>query len=100
MIDLTMVIKAALALILMLLTYVVFPLLRNKLSQEKFMLMKECARIAVFSAEQLYQGSGRGEEKLEYALNYMKEQGYDIDKDEVRAVIEAWVKDLKLLIQA
>ena len=98
MIDLTEVIKAVFALLIAVLTYVVFPLLRNKLSEEKFALMKEIARTGVYAAEQLYNGSGRGEEKLEYVMNYMKERGYDIDKEEVRTVVESCVKDLKILI--
>ncbi len=100
MIDLTEVIKALFALLIAVLTYVVFPLLKSKLSEEKFALMKEIARTGVYAAEQLYTGSGRGEEKLEYVMNYMKERGYDINKEEVRTVVESCVKDLKILINA
>lgn len=52
-------------------------------------------KTAVYAAEQVI-GSGRGEDKLSYALDYLtNEKGYDPDKDMLRELIEATVYQMQ-----
>ena len=50
--------------------------------------------IAVAAAEQLFAGKGRGAEKLEYALNFLRSRGFDVDLHSLTALVEATVLDL------
>lgn len=51
-------------------------------------------KIAVTAAEQIYTGSGRGEEKKAYVLNWLQEHGITVDAEKLDALIEAAVYDL------
>ena len=51
-------------------------------------------KIAVTAAEQIYRGSGRGEEKKAYVLNWLAEHGITLDEDRIDALIEAAVYEL------
>ena len=46
------------------------------------------------AAEQIYTGSGRGQEKKAYVLNWLREHGVTVDEDKLDAMIEAAVYDL------
>ena len=50
--------------------------------------------IAVTAAEQIFTGSGRGEEKKEYVLKFLEERGFKVDFETLDALIEAAVKKL------
>ncbi|MDR3728166.1 MAG: phage holin, LLH family, partial [Oscillospiraceae bacterium] len=45
-------------------------------------------------AEQIYTGSGRGEEKKAYVLNWLQEHSITVDAEKLDALIEAAVYDL------
>ena len=50
----------------------------------------EAAAVAVEAAEAMY-GRLHGDEKLEYAINALREQGYDVDTKQVKdAIYAAW----------
>lgn len=51
-------------------------------------------KIAVTAAEQIYRGSGRGEEKKAYVLNWLAEHGITLDEERIDALIEAAVYEL------
>ena len=85
--DLTQIIVASLGLIgtviAALIAYHVVPWLKSK-------NLYEAAVIAVNAAEALY-GRYHGEEKLNAALNMLKEKGYKIENaDVINAVKAAW----------
>ena len=50
-------------------------------------------KIAVTAAEQIYRGSGRGEEK-KLVLNWLAEHGITLDEERIDALIEAAVYEL------
>lgn len=52
------------------------------------------ALIGVAAAEQLYVGQGRGEEKKQYVLDFLKQKGFKVDEESVVNAIEAIVKQL------
>lgn len=89
MIDITDIISAALALLAALVSSLLLPLLKSKLSLAKGEQLEKIAEIAVLAAEQLL-GGGRGKEKLQYAKAYLESHGFTADE----AVIEAKVKTL------
>lgn len=87
-IDLTDIIVSVIALLTALVTTFLVPWLKTKLDANKWAKLVDIAGIAVNAAEQLFKGSGRGDEKLTYVLNYLNSQGYDVNDETIRNVIE------------
>lgn len=98
MIDLTPLIQAVIAILATLITVYIIPCLKSKLTERDQEELASWVSIAVTAAEQLYSGSGRGEEKKEYILSFLRTKGYSIDSYElsktVNALIEAAVFEL------
>ena len=88
-IDLTEVIVAIIGLCGALVTGYVLPWLNAKLGTAKMEKLELYVKVAVEAAEQLL-GAGRGEQKLAYVEEYLKEKGIKVD----RTVIEAKVMEL------
>lgn len=92
-IDYTELIQAIIALISVLITTFLIPLLKKKLSAEKLDELKKWVGIAVNAAEQLY-GSKTGQQKKDYVVSFLHSKGIKFDVDEVTAMIEAEVYKL------
>ena len=92
-IDYTEIIQAVLALVSVLITTFLIPLLKKKLSVEKLEELKKWVGIAVTAAEQLY-GSKAGQQKKDYVLSFLLDKGIVFDASEVAAMIEAEVYNL------
>lgn len=92
-IDYTELMQAIIALISVLITTFLVPLLKKKLSAEKLEELKKWVGIAVNAAEQLY-GSKTGQQKKEYVVAFLLSKGIVFDVDEVNAMIEAEVYKL------
>lgn len=92
-IDYTELIQAIIALVSVLITTFLIPLLKKKLSAEKLEELKKWVNIAVNAAEQLY-GSKTGQQKKEYVVAFLLSKGIVFDIDEVNALIEAEVHKL------
>jgi LL-H family phage holin len=97
-IDLMPVVTGVIALVGALLTVFAVPYLKSVLSADKLERLSTWVRVFVQAAEQLFSGSGRGREKLEYVADMLRKKGYTIDVDDttdaVRAMIEAAVLEL------
>ena len=52
-------------------------------------------RIAVTAAEQIYNGTGRGQEKKKYVEDWLKAHGVTVDSEKLDAMIESAVYELK-----
>jgi len=95
MIDLTAILQAVIGVIAVLITVYVIPWLRSKLTAEQQAELAEWVSIAVAAAEQLYSGSGRGDEKKAYVRSFLEAKGYTVDTgsltDSIDALIEAAV---------
>lgn len=76
--DITPIIEAVAALIAALITAFVIPYIKGKTT----------------AAEQIYTGSGRGAEKKEYVIKWLREHGMTVDESKLDALIEAAVYDL------
>ena len=86
--DLTDIIVAAITLLVAVITTFLIPYLRTKVDADNWALLVKIVGVAVNAAEQLFVGSGRGDEKLIYVLDYIKKQGYDVEDETIRAIIE------------
>lgn len=95
MIDLTPVFNAVIALAAALATAFLIPWIRSKTTAEQRDELLIWVDIAVAAAEQIFTGSGRGDEKKEYVLKFLEERGFKVDFETLNMLIESAVKELK-----
>lgn len=95
MVDLTPIISAVLTLIISLVSAFLIPYIKAKTSEEQFNTIKLWVQIAVQAAEMLYVGSGRGEEKKQYVIEFLKSKGFTLNAEEIENLIESAVLELK-----
>ncbi len=91
MIDVTKLVEAALTLIAAIITVLLIPYIKSKLGDAKFNTLERWVKTAVKAAEQIYKGSGRGEEKRQYVLTFLASKGLTIDIEVVEALLESAV---------
>lgn len=89
MIDLTPILEALLGLLAAIITVKVIPWIKAKTTNEQQINIKAAVRTAVFAAEQIY-GAGKGREKLDYAVTYLRNNGYTVDLDEIEATVKKY----------
>ena len=94
MIDLTPIVEAIATLAVAIITALVIPWLKGKIDADKLEEIKLWVTVAVEAAEQLYNGTGRGEEKKAYVVKFLQEKGFTIDPDSLDKLIEAAVFNL------
>lgn len=95
MVDLTPIITAVLTLIFSLITAFLIPYIKTKVSAEQFATIKLWVQVAVQAAEMLYVGSGRGEEKKKYVIEFLNSKGFTLNAEEIENLIESVVLELK-----
>ena len=99
-IDITGIVVAVIGLLGIVITSVVVPLIKSKLTNSQWETIKNYALAGVKAAEIIFNAQGKGEEKLEWVSKYIEAQckahGLKIDMDTVRVAIENAWKDLGL----
>ena len=95
MVDLTQIIVAALSFMLSLVSAFLIPYIKEKVTAEQFATIKLWVKVAVQAAEMLYVGSGRGEEKKKYVVEFLNSKGFTLNTKEIDNLIEAAVLELK-----
>ncbi len=99
-IDITQIVVAVIGLLGIIITSVVVPLIKSKLTNSQWESIKNYALAGVQAAEIIFNAQGKGEEKLEWVTEYIENQckahGIKIDMDTVRVAIENAWKDLGL----
>lgn len=95
MIDLTEIIRAVIALLLALITSYLIPLIRRKADAQKLATLRLWVNIAVTAAEQIFKGTGLGEEKKAYVIEFLQAHGFTVDMEELDNLIESAVHELK-----
>lgn len=99
-IDITQIVVAVIGLLGIIITSVVVPLIKSKMTNSQWESIKNYALAGVKAAEIIFDAQGKGEEKLEWVSNYIETQcksnGIKIDMDTVRVAIENAWKDLGL----
>lgn len=97
--DLTQIMVTLVTLVSAVMTGILFPLIRSKVSAAQWELIKEFAIAGVQAAEILL-GAGNGKEKFEQAKRYIEQQckkyGIKMDADAIQVAIENAWKDLGL----
>ena len=89
--DITPIIEAVAALICAIISAILVPYIRSKTTKEQQNEILQWVKIAVAAAEQLFTGSGRGEEKKAYVLEWLTSHGLRVDEGKLDALIEAAV---------
>lgn len=91
--DFTGIFEIVLSIIAVVVSCFIVPLLKEKLDAEKLERLVKWVKIAVEAAEQLY-GSGAGQQKKEYVVNFLLEKGIVFDANKVATIIESAVYQL------
>ena len=94
MTDITPIIEAVFALLAAIITAVVIPYIKNRTTAQQQAEINAWVRIAVAAAEQVYKGTGRGEEKKAFVLEWLKSHGVTVDMEKLDALIESAVYDM------
>lgn len=92
-IDYTELIQALIALLSAVITGLLIPYLKRKISEQKLEELRKWVAVAVKAAEQLY-GSKAGLQKKEYVVSFLLSKGIVFDVEEVTALIESEVYKL------
>lgn len=94
-IDMTQVTVALIGLIGVVLSTVVVPLLRSKTTAQKWENAMFWVRLAVKSAEQIYDQQGVGEKKKAFVEKFLLEHNIKLDPDQIDVAIEAAVLEIQ-----
>jgi H+/gluconate symporter-like permease len=94
MTDITPIVAIIIALIFAIITIIIAPWIKSRTTSEQLTQIMSWVNIAVLAAEQLFKGVGRGEEKKQYVIDFLKSKGYYIDAEKIEAMIEAEVAKL------
>jgi len=89
------IIEAVFALIAAVVTYALIPYIRSRTTAEQREQITAWVKIAVTAAEQIYTGTGMGQEKKAYVLQWLSERGITVQDREIDAMIESAVYALK-----
>lgn len=92
--DITPIIEAVIALAGVVVSCVLIPYIKSKTTTEQQKEINAWVKIAVSAAEQIYVGSGRGEEKKAYVIQWLRDRGITVDEAKLDALIEAAVYEL------
>lgn len=94
MTDITTIIEAVFALVAAVITAIIIPYIKSKTTANQQEQINTWVKIAVTAAEQIYVGSGRGEEKKAYVINWLKNHSITLDESKLDALIESAVYEL------
>ena len=92
--DITPIVEAVAAALCAVVTCVLVPYIKSKTTAEQQKEINAWVKIAVSAADQIYVGSGRGEEKKAYVLEWLRAHGVTVDDEKLDAMIEAAVYEL------
>lgn len=92
--DITPIVEAVAAALCAVVTCVLVPYIKSKTTAKQQKEINAWVKIAVSAAEQIYVGSGRGEEKKAYVLEWLRAHGVTVDDEKLDAMIEAAVYEL------
>ena len=94
MFDITPIVEALVLLIAAIITAIIIPYIKSKTTAQQQTEIIAWVKIAVSAAEQIFVGSGRGEEKKEYVIGWLLDHNIKIDETKLDAMIEAAVHSL------
>ena len=98
MIDLTPIIQAIIALLAAIVTYKVIPWLKARTTNEQQSMIRAAISTAIFAAEQIY-GAGAGAEKMDFAIEYLRKKGFDVDRVEIEAAVGEYINNFPAIVE-
>lgn len=93
--NITLLLKLILLLVAAVYTYVLVPFIKAKTTDSQLESLKSFVRVGVRAAEMMYKEHGMGELKKKYVLSYLQDLGYEVNLEEIDAIIEGAVFELK-----
>ena len=93
--DYTKIIEAIITLLVAVITAFVIPYIKSKLSADELAEIMKWVKIAVQAAEMIYKESGMGKEKKKFVEDFLTEHGIKVDIEQLDALIESAVLELK-----
>lgn len=93
-IDITDIVKLIVSLLSLIVTGFLIPYIANNIKDSKLKNILKWVNIAVRAAEMIFKGSGRGAEKKEYVLKFLKRKGCTLDMESLENLIESSVLEL------
>lgn len=93
-IDITKVVELLVGLCSVLITTVLIPWLKTKLSAEQEAATMTLITLAVTAAEQVYSDPQMGQEKKEFVIDWLAKRGVKLDGEKLDTMIEAAVYEL------
>lgn len=94
MTDFTPIVQGVIIIAIGLLTALLIPFLKSKLSTEQWAWLTSVVGILVKSAEMLFPKKGEGTNKTAYVKNYLNKHGFIVDDEKLEALIEAAVCEI------
>ena len=90
---------AAIALLGAVITYILVPYIRTRTTQGQRDNILFWVGVAVNAAEQIFAGSGLGDKKKQYVLDFLIGKGIKVSTEQLNALIEAAVFEINQLSQ-
>lgn len=95
-VDSMKIIEVVLSIVSIVVTGILIPLIKTKVSKDKLDKAMTITEIAVKAAEQIYKESGQGSIKKKYVKDYLKKSKLKLTDAEIDTLIESAVKELNL----
>lgn len=93
--DITEIFEAILTITMFVIMRFFVPWLKGRVSETKWDELYKWISISVRAAEMIYSESGMGKEKKNYVRDFLTSKGYTVDDEEINAMLEAAVLELK-----
>ena len=97
--DFTMLFEGIVTVILALVVGFVIPWIRSNISAKDFAEIVKWVKIAVQAAEMIFAESGMGKKKKKYVVDFLHSHGITYDEEQIDALIESAVLELKKEIE-
>ena len=96
-IDIDIIVKVIIPILGAIITYLIVPFIKQKITKEQRENIAFWVKVAVNAAEQVFKGTGLGEQKKQYVLNFLSTKGIKVSAAQLDALIEAAVFELNSL---
>lgn len=90
--DITQIVIAVIGLASLAITTFLIPYIKSKTSHSQQQTLAVLVQTAVQAAEQIYKGTGLGEQKKEWVIQFLQEKGIHIDTAAVWAEVDALIE--------
>lgn len=94
--DITDIIKLAITILTSVITAFLIPYIKSKTTEKQQENIYFWVGIAVSAAEQIFDGSGRGTEKYQYVVDFLKSKNITFDEGKIMALIESAVYEMNV----